>query len=254
MDVVDLTRVTALFFDFDGTLLDTESTAEAAWRRLFRAHGAEFPESLHRSLLGRPDSQAALLAVLVAAVPGADPGPTLNAWRADVHDLAALLPARDGVLDVLLVARERDWTLAVTSGATREWVVGHLHRLALLDLFDVVITGEGRPAKPDPGIYQEALSRCRVRPRQVIAFEDSPPGLAAARAAGITCVRVGDPDPAAPEGAGNPFPAFAVRLTRPTGLPRTEQGGPPPRLRTAPPRGAGDDRSPPRSVRRTPGA
>jgi beta-phosphoglucomutase-like phosphatase (HAD superfamily) len=64
-----------------------------------------------------------------------------------------------------------------------------LDRLALLDLFAVVVTREdaGR-TKPAPDLYLTALSRLDVPASDALAVEDSANGVAAARAAGIRCI------------------------------------------------------------------
>ena len=84
----------------------------------------------------------------------------------------------------------------MASSSPRTWVVPHLTRLNLVRRFDRIITADdvapGR-TKPLPDIYLKALEALGVRAAQAIAFEDSPHGLAAARAAGIFAVAVPNP-------------------------------------------------------------
>ncbi|MER5894486.1 HAD-IA family hydrolase [Streptomyces sp. NPDC001876] len=64
-------------------------------------------------------------------------------------------------------------------------------RYGLLGAFDHVITRESAPrAKPAPDLCREALPRLGLSPHEEVSFEDSPPGLQAARAADIRCVAV----------------------------------------------------------------
>ena len=72
----------------------------------------------------------------------------------------------------------------------------HLTRLGLLHLFDTLVCGDDVPVgrtKPHPDIYLKALDKLGLMPSQAIAFEDSPPGVAAAHAAGIFVVAVPNP-------------------------------------------------------------
>jgi beta-phosphoglucomutase-like phosphatase (HAD superfamily) len=70
-------------------------------------------------------------------------------------------------------------------------VTDHLDRLGLLDRFSAISTSEdGVPAKPEPEVYRRALAAIGVDPSDAVAFEDSPNGVAAAKAAGLFCVAV----------------------------------------------------------------
>jgi len=190
--------VKGLVFDFDGVLIDTEATALSAWQAEFAAHGVRFPAVLHRSLVGSPRSQEVLHAALTAGLPPGRPAPVLADWARRNALLANGLGAREGVEELLRAAAARGIALAVASGASREWVIGHLERLGLLTCFDAVVTGEGRDSKPSPAVYLEALRLCELRPQDAVAFEDSAVGVAAAQAAGIYCIAI---SPSASSGA-----------------------------------------------------
>ena len=80
--------------------------------------------------------------------------------------------------------------LAIVSGAARSEVETVL-RAAGLDVFDVIVSAEGvTRGKPDPEGYLLALEQLRVQAADAVAIEDTPPGIAAAKAAGLRCVAV----------------------------------------------------------------
>jgi HAD superfamily hydrolase (TIGR01509 family) len=82
--------------------------------------------------------------------------------------------------------------LAIVSGTWRENVQAVLAGIGLSDAFQSVIAKEDVAAvKPDPEAYLLALSRLKLDAGKVVAIEDSPSGLASARAAGIPSVAVG---------------------------------------------------------------
>jgi HAD superfamily hydrolase (TIGR01509 family) len=201
-----LKPVRGLILDFDGVLVDTEACALESWSREFAARGKPFSVDLWRSLQGRPDSRDILVGQLDGRRPEA-----LTSWLDRVARSSALAPLRPGVVDLLDAADRHGVALAVASSATRDWVLGHLDRLGVLSRFRSVVTGENLPAKPNPAVYLEALRRCRLEPDQVVAVEDSPPGIAAARAAGIFCVGV-------PSAGGRPENLAIADLVR-SGLP-----------------------------------
>ena len=96
-----------------------------------------------------------------------------------------------GVVDLVreLQGRAR---LAVVSGTWRENITAVLGAAGLAGSFDLIIGKEDvTAAKPAPDCYQLALKRLRLVARSTVALEDSPAGLASARAAGIRAIAVG---------------------------------------------------------------
>jgi beta-phosphoglucomutase-like phosphatase (HAD superfamily) len=77
-------------------------------------------------------------------------------------------------------------------------VRGHLGRLGLYDDIGVVAAnGDPDRAKPAPLLYREAATLAGVEPAEAVAVEDSPNGVAAARAAGMQVVAFPNPITAA---------------------------------------------------------
>ena len=78
--------------------------------------------------------------------------------------------------------------VAVASSSVRPWVEACLGRMALLDAFDVLVSGSDvERGKPDPAIYLTAAARLGVDPRGCLAIEDAPAGIESARRAGMVC-------------------------------------------------------------------
>ena len=75
------------------------------------------------------------------------------------------------------------------------WIERHLGRLGRLEGLDAIVAANGDTtrAKPRPDLYLDALHRLGLEPHEAIAFEDSPNGVTAAKAAGIACVAVPNP-------------------------------------------------------------
>lgn len=99
---------------------------------------------------------------------------------------------RPGVLEYLEEADRLGILKAIVSSASRGWVDRHLLRLEHAERFDEIVTADRDPArsKPRPTLYLEALERLGVDAVEAIAFEDSPNGVHAAKAAGIFTVAV----------------------------------------------------------------
>jgi HAD superfamily hydrolase (TIGR01509 family) len=187
--------VKALLFDFDGTIVDSESVDLRAWREVFEAHGQPLPLDrfmLRIGTLGGPDELDELEAALGRPV---DRAAVTAGRRVREQELLGLEPARDGVVAYLDGARKLGLALGVVSSSSWVWVHGNLERLGLADGWACICCADGDRArcKPSPALYLEALGRLGLEPQEAIAFEDSPNGIAAAVAAGIFCAAVPNP-------------------------------------------------------------
>ena len=184
--------VKALLFDFDGTLVDTESVDLRSWREVFEQHGVELPEdrfALRIGTLSGPDELDELDALLASPC---DRDAVQTARRAREHELLELEPLRPGVAEYLAEARRLGLSVAIVSSSGEEWIASGLTRLGCADGWTCIVSANGdrERAKPSPLLYREALATLGVRADEAIAFEDSPNGITAARAAGIFCVAV----------------------------------------------------------------
>ena len=184
--------VRALVFDFDGLILDTELPMYRAWCALFDAHGAAPPTidewAAEIGTLNGLDLHGLLVERATRPVDLDE----ADVWRRAHRDLLlAEQKARPGVEDWLAEAGEAGLGVAIASSSEAEWVLPLLERIGLHASFGHVVTTEGelRP-KPAPDTYVEACAQLGVDPADALAIEDSPHGIAAAKAAGLRCVAV----------------------------------------------------------------
>jgi HAD superfamily hydrolase (TIGR01509 family) len=114
--------------------------------------------------------------------------------RARVIALTITQPILPGVEEYLQSATALGLRIGLASSSTRDHVRGHLHRLKLLDYFHSIRCFEDTDRhKPDPTPYLKVLEDLGAKADEAIALEDSPNGVAAAKAAGIFCVAVPNP-------------------------------------------------------------
>jgi HAD superfamily hydrolase (TIGR01509 family) len=185
--------IRAFLFDFDGLILDTELASRAGWELLYRDHGHELPADLWATLIGTthaPWDPATHLEELV--------GEPLD-WEAlndrrYMHEIALIEAEelRPGIADYLAAARRHDLRRAIVSSSTRRWVEMHMERLEEAVGWDAICSADGdrTRAKPAPVLYLEALEALDVAASEAVAFEDSPNGVLAAKAAGVFCVAI----------------------------------------------------------------
>lgn len=185
-------RVRGLLFDFDGLILDTETPSLAAWQAVYEHHGHELTIDRWSAAIGTIngfDPFAHLEDLLGEPV---DRGAITTRRREHELQLIEAEELRPGIADYLAQAERLGLRKAIVSSGSREWIDLHLRRLERLVGWDAIVTADGDEsrAKPRPLLYLEALDELRMEPSDAVAFEDSPNGIRAAKAAGIYCVGV----------------------------------------------------------------
>ena len=188
-------RIRAVVFDFDGLILDTELPIFRAWCRVFEAHGT-IPPTIAEWSAGIGTTEGLdMESWLRERVGGPIDFAVINESRRMHRDeLLAVERALPGVVDWLDEAEAAGYGVAIASSSPDDWVYEHLDRLGLVARFSAIVTAGGElRSKPAPDTYLEACARLAVEPRHALALEDSPNGIAAAKAAGLRCVTVPHP-------------------------------------------------------------
>ena len=187
--LIDVIR--ALLFDFDGLIVDTEPAAFESWRKIYAEHGADLKLDDWLPEVGAPSGTFDAIAHLEHLT-----GKTLDReavrasrirWRSELCDQA---PLRPGVKRYLADALQLDLKTAIVTRSQDGWVGRHLARLGLTHEWDAIVCATENPAIEKSELYGRALSDLAVQAREAIAFEDSLPGVRAAKRAGIRCVAV----------------------------------------------------------------
>lgn len=193
---MDLSLFSAVVFDFDGLIVDTETPLYEAWAETFRHYGAEPIElDVWARSLGRHDDDPLMLdpaAELDRRVSGPiDHDEAQALRRSRRNELLNAENVRPGIRELIDATIQRGIPRAVASSSPADWVDPLLSTHGLLDAFPVRChAGNGIAGKPDPAVYLQACARLGVEPARAVALEDSPNGVAAAKAAGMTCVAV----------------------------------------------------------------
>jgi HAD superfamily hydrolase (TIGR01509 family) len=187
----EVTRPPAVVFDNDGLLLDTEPCWTAAQEALFRSHGRVFDLAAKRALVGTsPRTAAPILEALLAAL-GAGRQLSDEMYALALTEISEGASPRPGATELVARLRSASVPLAVASNAPRRHLLAGLRRVGLEDTFGVVLgVDDVANPKPAPDLYLEACRALKVAPSATIALEDSPPGVAAARAAGLWVIGI----------------------------------------------------------------
>jgi HAD superfamily hydrolase (TIGR01509 family) len=185
-------RFDAIVFDNDGLLLDTEHAWTRAETVLFERHGHTFTAEHKRDLIGSSHAQSAAKVSRWLDQPGRGDALMDELHELVMEELLAGVPPRPGALELVAAVRAAGLPIGLATNSSRAFVDRALEVAELADgHFDVVISAEEVAApKPAPDLYLEACAQLGAAPERAAALEDSPPGVASARAAGMFVIAV----------------------------------------------------------------
>lgn len=189
----------AIVFDMDGLLADTEPLSFRAWSSMVaHEYGVAITAEDERWSSITVGKSGPVVWELIRdrfALPVELPRdiPLLAERTRERYDalLAEGVPAMPGAIATVRACQAAGITLGVASSSSMEHIQMVLDGLGIIDAFTALTSGKEVPrSKPDPAIYLLACQRLGVEPEQAVALEDSGPGIAAARAAGLRCLAV----------------------------------------------------------------
>ena len=181
-----------LFFDFDGTLVDSETFHADNWSAYLATYGVtltaedfiEYYAGVTWPKIAKHFIDSYQLNVDTVTITTELEALT----EAKIRQQG--IPALPGVDDVLN-AFSGKVPMAVVTGAPRDYVEGVLKQHGWLDLFDQVFSGyEVINNKPSPDVYLQACQAMKVNSHQAVAIEDSRTGLQSAKNADIYCLLI----------------------------------------------------------------
>ncbi|HXA14364.1 MAG TPA: HAD family phosphatase, partial [Opitutaceae bacterium] len=154
--------IRALVFDFDGLILDTETSLIDAYGEIHRKRNMPFDRAKFTRQVGTAAGQAFdPWKAFGATAPRADLEAEMQRLSLERLAQQQILP---GVIELLTEARQRGLRLAVASNSTRDHVIGHLKRLGLFDKFEFFACHEDvTEAKPAPDLYLLVMENFRLR-------------------------------------------------------------------------------------------
>lgn len=183
-----------VFFDFSGTIVHTESLYHAVMLDVLaassviptpidpdelRAHsGLSFHDRFTHMLAMRGIDDDELVEQLSKQAE--------QSFEKTYSTQGALVP---GIQHLIHQLHTQNITLAVVSSAGHSYIEQQLQKAGMLDAITLIVGGDDVSfTKPHPAPYMSALEQLRLKPEQVVAFEDTPPGIESAVLAGLTVV------------------------------------------------------------------
>jgi pseudouridine 5'-phosphatase len=209
------TKIKAVIFDLDGTLLDTETLSDQAmFRALFpdemptqireQCDDHRLPWELKRRILGLRSSDWGPIVINYAKEVWGVPENTLPSveqlamdWENQLSHLCDQVQACPGALELVQQFARAGFPMAIATSSRQSAVQKkRRHQEALFQHMHAIVCGDHpavRQGKPAPDIYIEAARQLGVPPHECLVFEDAFTGMQSAKAAGCYVVAVPDP-------------------------------------------------------------
>lgn len=182
----------AFIFDLDGTLLDTEPLYTIATQKLLDPYGAQFTMALKRQCMGGDSRRSARIVIDHFSLP-IDETEYLASREVHLRDLFPNAPSMPGAEQFLRSLSQAQVPIGLATSSHQHLMELKFSRRDWGDLFDEVVCGDDAElvnGKPAPDIFILCADRLGIDPSECLAFEDSPNGVQAACAAGMSVVGI----------------------------------------------------------------
>lgn len=189
---IPITRFKAAIFDMDGTMINNMAYHKKAWQAFLEKHGITLTEEeFHNKISGKKNNQ--IFELVFGRTLSKDEELQYTEEKeslyrelfmpdiAEIQGLTALINQ--------LHAKGIKTAIATTAPAkNRDYA---LKELGLEGKFEVILGDEHvNRGKPHPEIYELTAQKLGVNPKECLVFEDSPPGVASGKSAGMTVVGI----------------------------------------------------------------
>lgn len=186
--------IKAIIFDMDGLLIDSEPLWEEAEIEAFTAVGVPLTSEMTKQTMGlrvdevvehwytkypwKDRSKKEVEAIIVKNV---------------INLVKAKGKALEGVNEIVQLFKHEGLPMGIASSSQTDIINAVLEKLLIVSEMSVVYSAEHEPyGKPHPGVYITAAKELKVAPENCLAFEDSPNGVLAAKAAKMKCIAIPD--------------------------------------------------------------
>ena len=189
--------IQAIFFDFNGVIIDDERLQMTAYQQVLKEHGVELTEQQYFAALGMDDRTFVRTTLDRAGKLTDELTTTVLQAKAVAHRtlIEDELPLFPGVVTFIKSA-SREFTLGLVSMADQVEVDYVLDRVPLRSHFSVIVTSDDvKVCKPAPDCYRRGLENLNqlrraqrelpALPQECLVIEDSPPGIQSGREAGM---------------------------------------------------------------------
>jgi len=185
-----------VLWDMDGVISDSYSFHFAAWQETFAKRGVKLTKEDFTDLFGTRNDFI-VRSIMGSEFPERDVKIMVQEKEETFRRKATgSLKPFHGAVRLLKALKKGNFRLGLVSSAPKENIDLVLSELNLAGIFDCIVFGQEVPeSKPNPQIYLLAAKKLEVTPNDCMVIEDSPPGVKAAKTAGMKCLAITNTHP-----------------------------------------------------------
>lgn len=185
-------EIKGAIFDMDGLLFDTERIYQQTWQEIAGEMGARLDDGFVKAISGT--NGQLMSGVIERYYHVLDGTAVMDRCMERMREkLAAHVPVKEGVQEILDFFRKKKIRMAVASSSAMEQIEANLKAAGIRDYFSTVVSGtQVRHGKPKPDIFLCAAEQIGCGPESCVVFEDSENGIKAGFRAGCMTVMVPD--------------------------------------------------------------
>lgn len=184
--------LSAILFDLDGTLANTDPLHFKIWQEILTEYGIDCDRSFYQTHVSGNTNER-LIEQILPQLSSEEAKQLAIDKEAQFRAKALTMQPTPGLERILQLTNEVPLKRAVVTNAPKENAHHMLEALGLTATFPIVVLAQDAPpGKPDPApyLYLLGLEKVGVVAREAIAFEDSPTGIQSAVAAGIYTIGI----------------------------------------------------------------
>ena len=186
--------IKAIIFDMDGLLIDSEPLWEEAEIKVFTAVGVPLTSEMTKQTMGlRVDEVVEHWYIKYPWKNQSKKEVEAEIVKNVINLVKAKGKAREGVNEIVRLFKQEGLPMGIASSSQTDIINAVSEKLLIADEMSVIYSAEHEQyGKPHPGVYITAAKELKVAPENCLAFEDSPNGVLAAKAAKMKCIAVPD--------------------------------------------------------------
>ncbi len=183
--------LSAIIFDMDGLMVDTEPLSRRAWAQVLAFYGLELDDAVYGRMIGHRTDKATQIFLDNYDIP-LTAAETMQQKDMIFQDILAKgTPIMPGLMELHVAIARRGLPWAVATSSPRAQAEYILTELGLRQSCRAIAGGdEVAHGKPAPDIYLLAAERLGISPQRCLALEDSAPGCQAAAQAGMVTIAI----------------------------------------------------------------
>ncbi len=183
--------ITAVIFDMDGVIVNSEPVYQLIEKMMFRNLGIEIDPETYRTFVGLKTLEmweSIVSRFQLAHHPADLDREEEKRYLESVRKVNGMLPV-NGSLELIKLLKDQGYLLALASSNSRKAIQAVLRKFRINGYFSFAMSGEQvERSKPDPDIFIKTAERIRRDPKECLVIEDSSNGVKAARRAGMKCI------------------------------------------------------------------